>query len=689
MPSIEVDRPMGDSFLPYHPAHHNNQSQSCLQDNAPPFSPSSVYSQASRTSRSYGSLSFLPSTSYRSESADQPFASSRRITERPPVYISPFRSVRQMREPFQLKLPSSPSFENHNSSASSKEQPRTLQSPIGLRPLRSCRSDQHLVGGALESFGLLPSPSLSDSRIQSKPDSSPPKREIQRDERQSATIMCSCTPPDRLCELCVVSSYEGQMTAGSMEPPKDTDMTTEPANVVDEERQEVDEKPEEPVTNVMESIPPGNPVPNPTSTPLTQFTEFKSSPGSSGKSKKRTRTGTVSSSASWTPGDLSYCERWLQGVPLDTPERKDEKAREANRRKCQIVQQDKHSRKPVNLRIDTDVANHSVMFAVASKTKPKLVDISRRSSSVTSFSVQIHPPPSWRRPSTPEQCSNEISAFSPDTPQELPDSGYATQQSNHSSEGSQDFCEEDYADCALGLRSPAEPPFTGDIAFRSFMFGGKPHDSKHRPVPSSQKPASSSPEVGKRPHLRTPPPLSPKTVDQETLEKWWDYEWTLDQLELSVKDFPKSMLRLTSPVIILLRQNHEEALLRPFRKIFPGVTESLLDYLCAALIARNYLVSMASTHHPRDSSSLTFAQPSTNLSRLDSVPEKARATLGLTLPSASRFQIAERLMGSRSLELRKGLDRIVDKLIFTICGRSDDTLKAAVVVLTQVLESKT
>lgn len=348
---------MGDSFPAYHPGHYN-QSQPCLQDNGPPFSPSSVYSRASRTSRSYGSLSFLPSTSYRSESAEQPIATSWRATERAPVYISPFRSVRQMKEPFQLKLPSSPSCENSYSFASSKEQPRMLQSPIGLRPQRSCRSDQHLVAGALESFGLMPSPSLLESRIQLKPDSSPPKREVEGDDEQSAMTKCSCTPSDRLCELCVVSSYEGQMPSGATEQ-KETGMTTEPSNLVDEECWGV-EKPEEPGTEVTENIPPEDPMPNPTSTPLTQFTEVKSTPGSSGNTKKRTRTGTVSSAASWVPGDLSYCESWLQGVPLDTPERNDEKAVEANRRKCQIVQQTSHSRKP-NLRIDTEVANQSVV----------------------------------------------------------------------------------------------------------------------------------------------------------------------------------------------------------------------------------------------------------------------------------------------------------------------------------------
>jgi hypothetical protein len=326
------------------------------------------------------------------------------------------------------------------------------------------------------------------------------------------------------------------------------------------------------------------------------------------------------------------------------------------------------------------------MFAVASKIKPKLVDISRPSSSGTTFTIPIHPPPSWRRPSTPEQRSiNEISAFSPDTPQEIPDSGYVTQQSNHSSEESHDLHDVDYLDCS-DMRASSEPPYTGNVPFATGIFAAK-RNSKNHPAVSHKK-RSSSPNGGKKVRVRTPP-VSPKTVDQETLVKWWDYEWTLDQLEASIKEFPKPPLRLTSPVIILLRQNHEKELIRPFRKIFPGVPDNLLDYLCAALIARNYLVSMASTHHRRNSSLTQPATaPNNNLSRLDSVPEKARATLGINLPNSSRFQITERLMGSRSLELRKGLDRIVDKLIFTICGRQDDTLKAAVMVLTQVLEQK-
>lgn len=45
-------------------------------------------------------------------------------------------------------------------------------------------------------------------------------------------------------------------------------------------------------------------------------------------------------------------------------------------------------------------------------------------------------------------------------------------------------------------------------------------------------------------------------------------------------------------------------------------------------------------------------------------------------------------MKTRSQELRDDLDAIVDKLIYAICGRHDDTIKAAVIVLMETLESR-
>jgi hypothetical protein len=63
-------------------------------------------------------------------------------------------------------------------------------------------------------------------------------------------------------------------------------------------------------------------------------------PGSSPR-PQRPRTGTVSSEASWVPSNFSYCERWLQGVPVDKVNDEDKPAKEFNnRRKFQIVEND-------------------------------------------------------------------------------------------------------------------------------------------------------------------------------------------------------------------------------------------------------------------------------------------------------------------------------------------------------------
>jgi hypothetical protein len=161
-----------------------------------------------------------------------------------------------------------------------------------------------------------------------------------------------------------------------------------------------------------------------------------------------------------------------------------------------------------------------------------------------------------------------------------------------------------------------------------------------------------------------------------------DHEWTLDELDHSVKDFPRHMLRLTSPVIVFLRKNDEKALLRPFRTIFPDVTENLLDCLCAALLARNYLLTLSSIHRHKPSVS-TRNDPYA----VDAVPTKAYSTLGIQIPSGSPGKRNNRVLGSRSADLRRELERIIDNLLFAICGRSDPTLKSAVEVLAQVLET--
>lgn len=310
------------------------------------------------------------------------------------------------------------------------------------------------------------------------------------------------------------------------------------------------------------------------------------------------------------------------------------------------------------------------MFAsVASKSKPKLVDISRQSSPATSYSLPT--PPQQPLPCTPDQRLQEISAFSPDTPLEIPDSGYATHPSCYSPDYRAD--KEDDSSSSISSGSVHEAVVSENPSTASHI---RP---KSMPKPSLRSHASPKTKPS---HQRSSNPGS----GREELKEWWDHEWTIDQLEQSVRDFPRNMLKLTSPAVMFLRQNNEKALIRPYRQIFPDVAENLLDSLCAALIARNYVVTLATMAVPNRRTSNFAHKPS--LSRLDTVPEKACSTLGIHYPQTSPSSIKDRVLGSRSGDLRKELDRIVENLIFAICGKQDETLKAAVLVLAQVLETR-
>jgi hypothetical protein len=402
----------------------------------------------------------------------------------------------------------------------------------------------------------------------------------------------------------------------------------------------------------------------------------------------RRRTGTVSSEgSSWMPSNLSYFERWLQGVP-GTLDLKDERSKELNRRKCQIVQNSppRLERKReleatdeavVSLRLELLVFTLLIQKQIldltsCSKTKPKLVDISRQTSPAMSHSHTLPNTTQHPIPSTPDMRQLEVSAFSPDTPleMEMSDSGYVTHNSCYSPDEFQDDKESHYTDSISTLSETASETIVCD----KLVLKEGPTFSPPKPKPATK--ANSPPKTQTS-------PVRASNMSEKEERRWWDHEWTIEQLEQSVKDFPRNMLKLTSPVIMFLRQNNEKALIRPFRKIFPDVAENLLDCLCAILIARNYVASLASTH--RGTSSLSHRS---TLSRLDTVPEKPSSRPATQFTPTSPSRIRDRVLGPRSTELRTDLDRIVDNLLFAVSGRSDETLKSAVLVLAQVLESK-
>lgn len=296
------------------PQGSNNYNNSLT---APLYSPNL---QPWRRQHSHGSLSFVPSP--RPEQSEYTTSQQPRRPDRAPVCISPFRSVSRMKQPFQLMLPTSPSCEN---GSSSKRESRASRQISGSHPLRTWRSDHNLLHSSFETFGLLPSPPLSDSRT-SHPSSSSayfsPKPDSDTEKDVEATKACGCIPV-KLCESCNVSKpetrEERQNKTGGI-----TNVHMAHSTLVKQYEDASESK----------STPPFTATETATASPSIGTTEddVSDAPANS----QRTRAGTVSSQASWVPDNFSYCQNWLQGV--ETMDVKDEKSKELSRRKFQIVQ---------------------------------------------------------------------------------------------------------------------------------------------------------------------------------------------------------------------------------------------------------------------------------------------------------------------------------------------------------------
>ncbi|KAJ5819835.1 hypothetical protein N7474_005426 [Penicillium riverlandense] len=623
-----------------------------------------------RSGRQYpNSLSFIPSPALpQSETHEQAPSLRRRLATRAPLTISPFRSVRRMKEPFQLMLPSSPvSLDSAPAFGDKSLEPAD---PVAAISLRTWSSDQNLNAASLEAFGLLPSPPISDSHTASAAaeESYFDSKAESDTNTEVETVDEDATPGAE--ESIKNIDQEEKVTYKAYRPPgwEDTEQDqrrTDVTNVHEAHSHFVRhcESIDEPGPELVQdenAVSAASPEPK---------TEQASILGSSPR-VHRARTATMSSEASWIPSNFSYCERWLQCVPHDMLDGQDEHPPEFNRRQFRIVENDPPMPK-LDIIPGAKVLDEPVRFAVASK--PKLVDIARQSP----VPPPLPPPsllPTNAVPATPNLRQVEVSAFSPDTPLNMSDSGYGTRDSGYSADSFHDDSKDD--------ESYTDPGSLTSDSVTSTVVNDRPESAQGERNISPQPEIRSGSVSPKASSPKSASPQSSELSEKEERENLWNHEWTLDQLDHSVKDFPRHMLRLTSPVVIHIRKNEEKALLRPFRTIFPEVAENLLDCLCAALIARNYLVTLSSIHRRKPSLSQrsgTYA--------IDSVPTKAYSTLGIQLPSGSPGRIKDRVLGSRSIELRRELEKIVDNLLFAICGRSDAILKSAVEVLAQVLET--
>lgn len=335
--------------------------------------------QPRRRSKQFPTLSFVPSpTLPRPETHDSSTTSlSRRPASRGPSCISPFRSVRRMKEPFQLMLPSSPASCDGAPTFRPKSTRESKALPAG-HSLRTWRSDQNLTSASMAAFGLLPSPPISESRPAS---AGADASYFECDNKATTEDIGVATVPEDCSESSSERSEPAELTGSPETDEKINYRAYRPPDWKEKPQPEPEEKKWTEVTNVHEAhsnlvrqcdanetkhtaideegrsiaISPPPPIPNSTCVP-----------GSSPR-PQRPRTATVSSEASWIPSNLAYCETWLKGVPLDPMTGKDENIKESNRRKVQIVEQDPPVPKvdfiPGMKRLDAALVSSTIAFS--------------------------------------------------------------------------------------------------------------------------------------------------------------------------------------------------------------------------------------------------------------------------------------------------------------------------------------
>jgi hypothetical protein len=213
----------------------------------------------------------------------------------------------------------------------------------------------------MAAFGLMPSPPISESRPAS---SGPDASYFDRKSEETPTELVNVETTEGISE--VINSTADNKHQDSTDHVDVLQHTTEESNTEEKspyhpyrpsERQaKSTENRRTDVTNVHEahsnlirqceerlaSTPstkkPNKQEPTPVTSPASLHSAKASMPTTSPR-PQRPRATTVSSEASWIPSNFSYCETWLQGVPLD-PLDKDDNPKEFNRRKFQIIEQD-------------------------------------------------------------------------------------------------------------------------------------------------------------------------------------------------------------------------------------------------------------------------------------------------------------------------------------------------------------
>jgi hypothetical protein len=213
----------------------------------------------------------------------------------------------------------------------------------------------------MAAFGLLPSPPISESRpastgpeasyFECKSEEKPAEQEnvdnteaisevtngTENEKEESSTDHVDL-PPDPTEETITEETSPYQAYRPSDWPVKSSEKRRTDVTNVHEAHSNLIRQCEETLAASPTTKKHDKEEPTPVTSPASLHSAKASMPATSPRSQ-RPRATTVSSEASWIPSNFSYCETWLQGVPLD-PLDKDDNPKEFNRRKFQIIEQD-------------------------------------------------------------------------------------------------------------------------------------------------------------------------------------------------------------------------------------------------------------------------------------------------------------------------------------------------------------
>jgi hypothetical protein len=285
----------------------------------------------------------------------------------------------------------------------------------------------------------------------------------------------------------------------------------------------------------------------------------------------------------------------------------------------------------------------------------------------------------------------EVSAFSPETPDAVHDSGYSSRRTVRESADSPPERRPKFRMGSLAstansslhsAKDPDDEISPGKVIASYFLPATDDKSCDHsRPTPTQSH----------SPKLHRPPPVEMQKNDGKVAHRCDEYAWILDQLTPWIESFPSLTLQLDTPVITHIRHqlfhrtvevrqpSHEssfchdiscvsslsdsDSTIDTFRKIFPYTSESIVSALGATLMAQKYLFIF------------TDISPSPESSVLETIPAKARSILGIHCSQVTANQRRERLLKRIATKKVEILSDIVDRLLTIICGRADEFMK--------------